>query len=84
MVVIASLIAVEGLGQMVNRGIGRLDVGLAAVGGLGIVIMAIVLDRLTQAIGKPAKDGLSWHDRGPIGLIRSTLSKSQRTPAATP
>jgi glycine betaine/proline transport system permease protein len=84
MVVIASLIAVEGLGQMVNRGIGRLDVGLAAVGGLGIVIMAIVLDRLTQAIGKPPKDGLSWQDRGPVGAIRTALGKRRRVPTATP
>ena len=34
MVVIASMIAVGGLGQMVLRGIGRLDMGLATVGGL--------------------------------------------------
>ncbi|MGD2530691.1 ABC transporter permease subunit, partial [Escherichia coli] len=33
MVVIASMIAVGGLGQMVLRGIGRLDMGLATVGG---------------------------------------------------
>ncbi|MEL6319071.1 MAG: ABC transporter permease subunit [Cyanobacteria bacterium J06626_14] len=69
MVVIASLIAVEGLGQMVNRGIGRLDVGLAAVGGIGIVLMAIVLDRITQAIGHPPVKGTAWHKRGPVGLI---------------
>lgn len=80
MVVIASLIAVEGLGQMVNRGIGRLDVGLAAVGGIGIVLMAIVLDRLTQAIGNPPKDGLTWRDRGPIGFI--TGLKGDRQPAS--
>jgi glycine betaine/proline transport system permease protein len=78
MVVIASLIAVEGLGQMVNRGIGRLDVGLAAVGGIGIVLMAIVLDRITQAAGKPPKDGRSWHDRGPIGAVRAALGKGRR------
>jgi glycine betaine/proline transport system permease protein len=77
MVVIASLIAVEGLGQMVNRGIGRLDVGLAAVGGIGIVLMAIVLDRITQSVGHPPKDGRTWRDRGPIGLIRNGF-KSQR------
>ncbi|MEB3267441.1 MAG: ABC transporter permease subunit [Leptolyngbya sp.] len=69
MVVIASLIAVEGLGQMVNRGIGRLDVGLAAVGGIGIVLMAIVLDRITQAIGQAPKDGRTWRDRGPVGVV---------------
>jgi glycine betaine/proline transport system permease protein len=55
MVVIASMIAVGGLGQMVLRGIGRLDMGLATVGGLGIVLMAIVLDRMTQAVCKPGK-----------------------------
>jgi glycine betaine/proline transport system permease protein len=74
MVVIASLIAVEGLGQMVNRGIGRLDVGLAAVGGIGIVLMAVVLDRLTQAIGNPPKDGLNWNERGLIGVVRNALA----------
>ena len=55
MVVIASMISVGGLGQMVLRGIGRLDVGLAAVGGLGIVMLAVVLDRLTQALCTPKR-----------------------------
>lgn len=52
MVVIGSMIAVGGLGQMVLRGIGRLDMGLAAVGGVGIVLLAVVLDRMTQALVK--------------------------------
>lgn len=52
MVVIASMIAVGGLGQMVLRGIGRLDMGLATVGGLGIVLLAIILDRITQQLGQ--------------------------------
>ncbi|MCO7568207.1 glycine betaine/L-proline ABC transporter permease ProW [Pseudomonas sp. S 311-6] len=55
MVVIASMIAVGGLGQMVLRGIGRLDLGLAAVGGVGIVLMAIVLDRMTQSLGHASR-----------------------------
>lgn len=55
MVVIASMIAVGGLGQMVLRGIGRLDMGLATVGGVGIVILAIILDRLTRpSVATPA------------------------------
>jgi glycine betaine/proline transport system permease protein len=54
MVVVASMIAVEGLGQMVLRGIGRLDIGLAAIGGIAIVLLAVVLDRITQALGKPS------------------------------
>ena len=77
MVVIASLIAVEGLGQMVNRGIGRLDVGLAAVGGVGIVMLAIVLDRITQAVGNPPKNGLTWRERGPTGQINRWLGRRQ-------
>ena len=52
MSVVTSMIAVPGLGQMVLQGVGRLDVGLAAVGGLGIVLLAIMLDRMTQAIAK--------------------------------
>jgi glycine betaine/proline transport system permease protein len=51
MVVIAALIGAGGLGYLVYSGIGRLNVGAAALGGIGIVLMAIVLDRITQAIG---------------------------------
>jgi len=70
MVVIASMIAVGGLGQMVLRGIGRLDMGLAVVGGIGIVILAITLDRLTQAVGRNGRTaGQRWWHGGPIGLL---------------
>ena len=69
MVVIASMIAVGGLGQLVLRGMGRLDMGTAAVGGLGIVILAIVLDRLTQALGSARpRVRAPWRQRGPVGL----------------
>ncbi|APW65305.1 MULTISPECIES: glycine betaine/L-proline ABC transporter permease ProW [Arcobacteraceae] len=77
MVVIASMIAVGGLGQMVLRGIGRLDIGLAAVGGLGIVLLAIILDRLTQEAGKKDKnDKRRWHEKGPIGFILNLRRKN--------
>ncbi|PKH01277.1 proline/glycine betaine ABC transporter permease ProW [Psychromonas sp. MB-3u-54] len=76
MVVIASMIAVGGLGQMVLRGIGRLDMGLAAVGGLGIVILAILLDRITQTIGKNNRDQKTrWYQTGPVSLIYLLLKK---------
>lgn len=77
MVVIASMIAVGGLGQMVLRGIGRLDMGLASVGGVGIVILAIVLDRLTQSLGQDTrtKSIARWYQKGPIGLITRPFSK---------
>ena len=51
MVVIAALIGAGGLGLVVNTGLGRLDVGGATAGGVGIVILAIVLDRITQGLG---------------------------------
>lgn len=51
MVVIAALIGGGGLGLVVNTGLGRLDVGQATAGGFGIVILAIVLDRITQGLG---------------------------------
>lgn len=80
MVVIASMIAVGGLGQMVLRGIGRLDMGLAAVGGLGIVILAILLDRLTQTIGVAARDKKTrWYETGPASLIYKLTSKNTST-----
>lgn len=77
MVVIASMIAVGGLGQMVLRGIGRLDMGLAAVGGAGIVILAIILDRLTQSLGQNSrlKGNRRWYMTGPIGLICRLFGK---------
>jgi glycine betaine/proline transport system permease protein len=76
MVVIASMIAVGGLGQMVLRGIGRLDMGLAAVGGLGIVILAILLDRITQTLGKNNRDKKTrWYQTGPVSVIYLLLQK---------
>ncbi len=81
MVVISSMIAVGGLGQMVLRGIGRLDVGLAAVGGLGIVMLAIVLDRITQSFSVPKRTpGAVWHG-GPIGLVRNAYRFAFPDPA---
>ncbi|MFD1984323.1 ABC transporter permease [Mesorhizobium newzealandense] len=84
MVVIASMIAVGGLGQMVLRGIGRLDVGLASIGGLGIVALAIILDRITQALARPrGRPGEVWA-HGPAAAIgyamrffRSTRNQPQ-------
>jgi glycine betaine/proline transport system permease protein len=49
---IAAMIGAEGLGLTVLRGIARLDVGMAATGGLCLVLLALVMDGLTQ--GRPA------------------------------
>jgi len=57
MVVIAGLVGFEGLGKPVVEGLQQLNVGLAFEGGIGIVVLAIVLDRVTRGIGggKPKK-----------------------------
>jgi glycine betaine/proline transport system permease protein len=82
MVVVASMIAVGGLGQMVLRGIGRLDIGQAAVGGLGIVLMAIALDRLTQAmVQSPRERGTRhWYQKGPANLLITYWRKFRKNP----
>jgi glycine betaine/proline transport system permease protein len=52
MVVIASMIGARGIGETVLLGLQRADSGQGFVGGLGIVILAIVFDRITQAFGR--------------------------------
>ncbi len=52
MVVIASMIGAGGLGNTVLTGIQRLDVGTGFEGGLAVVILAVLLDRITQSFGQ--------------------------------
>jgi glycine betaine/proline transport system permease protein len=57
MVVIAAMIGAGGLGAPVVLGLNTLDIGLATVGGLAIVLLAIILDRITQSMAtKKNKD----------------------------
>lgn len=58
MVVIASMIGAGGLGDTVLTGIQRLNVGLGFEGGLGVVLLAIILDRITQTFGLHRGPGL--------------------------
>ena len=68
MVVLASLIGARGLGEDVLTGINTLNVGLGLQAGLAIVILAIVIDRITQGFGM---DG-----RVRRGLTRQKLTVS--------
>ncbi|MFQ3545499.1 proline/glycine betaine ABC transporter permease [Halobacillus rhizosphaerae] len=52
MAVIASMIGAPGLGSTVLSGISKVNVGLGLTGGLGIVVLAIILDRITQGLGR--------------------------------
>ena len=53
MVVIASMIGAMGLGTQVYFAVGRNDAGSGFTAGFAIVILAIILDRVTQAFNKP-------------------------------
>ena len=58
MVVIASLVGAGGLGLDVNRALGRIEPGNAFLAGLGIVFVAIIIDRITQALTQQQQEAL--------------------------
>lgn len=51
MVVVASMIGARGLGEDILQGLTNLDFGKGAHAGIAVVILAIVIDRITQAYG---------------------------------
>ena len=55
MVVIASMIGAKGLGADVYRAVTQINIGAGFEAGLAIVIIAILLDRITQGAGKRKK-----------------------------
>lgn len=57
MVVIASMVGAGGLGNVVLTGISQLNVGQGLAGGIGIVILAIVIDRITNRLVKARPAG---------------------------
>ncbi|MBK5911983.1 glycine/betaine ABC transporter [Rhodothalassium salexigens] len=73
MVVIASMIGAGGLGNEVLAGIQRLDIGRGFEGGAAVVILAIVLDRLSQSVGRR---------RTPRTLLARALAALVERPAA--
>jgi len=52
MVVIAAMIGAGGLGAGVLEAIGQLKIGMGFEYGVAVVIMAIILDRLSQGVGR--------------------------------
>ncbi len=58
MVVISAMIGADGLGKTVYEGITQMNIGKGFEGGLAVVIMAMLLDRITQCLGAtPPKSG---------------------------
>jgi glycine betaine/proline transport system permease protein len=52
MVVLAAMIAAGGLGREVIMALGQVDIGRGFVAGTAIVLVAMILDRVTQSLGK--------------------------------
>ena len=77
MVVIASMIGAGGLGNTVLTGIQRLNVGLGFEGGLGVVLLAILLDRITQSFGRTKRGGPAKARSGLIARIKQTFGKAK-------
>ncbi|MBO0601848.1 proline/glycine betaine ABC transporter permease [Sporosarcina sp. E16_3] len=59
MVVIASMVGAPGLGEEVYRAVTQLKTGVGFEAGLSIVIVAIILDRVTQHAGKKKQGGIT-------------------------
>lgn len=81
MSVIASMISVAGLGRLVLVGISQLDMARAATGGTGIVLLAMVFDRITQGFGLTRRDrnGRGVWEQGPVGFLRSFFGSGSTT-----
>ena len=58
MVVIASLVGAGGLGEAVLRALGRTEAGNSAIAGLAIVVLAIIIDRITQSAARERQRAL--------------------------
>ncbi len=58
MVVIASLVGAGGLGEAVLRALGRQEAGNSAIAGLAIVVVAIIIDRITQSAARERQRAL--------------------------
>ena len=70
MVVIASMIGGGGLGDVVLRGIQQLNIGLGFEGGLAVVILAVILDRLSQSLSTPPATSVRVRVRSLVNLWR--------------
>ena len=55
MVIIASMVGAGGLGNDVLASIQRLDIGLGFESGMAVVLLAIILDRITESFGTPQR-----------------------------
>ena len=67
MVVIASLVGASGLGEDVFRALQQQDPGNSAIAGFSIVLIAIVIDRITQSAASRRQDSFGVSNGGTNG-----------------
>ena len=63
MVVVAAMISAGGLGEIVLKGITQMKIGMGFEGGIAVVILAIVLDRITQGIARKNRRSRTYNER---------------------
>lgn len=74
MVIIASMVGAGGLGNDVLASIQRLDIGLGFESGMAVVLLAIILDRITESFGTPSTRR-SGKQSGLLGWFGSKLQR---------
>ena len=63
MLVIAALVGTNGLGQQVYIGLGNGDFGVGIVAGVGMAIIAMIADRMTQGMSRAYQERLGLDTR---------------------
>jgi len=58
MLVIAALVGTQGLGQAVYLALGKADMGKGVITGLSIALVAMVADRILQAMSRRKQEAL--------------------------
>lgn len=83
MVVVAGLVGAQGLGGAVIQGVTQLNIGAAFEGGIAVVILAIYLDRITNALGEPRRKPHKKRSKAP-SAGRNTEPDSEPEPEPQP
>ncbi len=65
-VVVAALVGTRGLGDIVETALGRIETGPALLAGMGIVFIAIIIDRIAEAFAKRTYASLGFDEDGTL------------------
>lgn len=79
MAVIAGMAGADGLGKMVVEAISTINIAKGVEAGLGVVLIAVFLDRVTAALGTPAENHASL-----LGIMARRREAQRRATASAP